>query len=69
MRTFILQLTWVVATCVLTFATQALLFKTPSNSWIDVATHHQWIGIPYLIVTGLVLERLARKFFVRAFWV
>lgn len=69
MKTFVLQLTWVVATCVLTFATQVLLFKTASNSWIDVLTTHQWVGIPYLVITGLALERLARKRFFRQFWV
>ena len=69
MRTFVLQLTWVVATCVLTFATQVLLVKTPSNSWLDIATQDQWIGIPYLVITGLVLERLHRKRFWRQPWI
>jgi hypothetical protein len=68
-KTFVLQIAWVVATCVLTFAIQALLFKTASNSWIDVLTTHQWVGIPYLVITGLALERLARKRFFRQFWV
>jgi hypothetical protein len=68
-RTFVLQLTWVVATWALTFATQALLFKTSTNSWLDVATHHQWIGIPYLVITGLVLEHPHRKRFWRQPWI
>jgi hypothetical protein len=69
MRTFVLQLTWVLVTCLLTAATQALLFKRASTSWIDVLTHHQWIGLVYLVIVGLTLERLARRRFFLQFWV
>ena len=69
MKTFVLQLAWVLATCLLAFATQALLFKTASNSWIDVLTHHQWMMALYFFPVGLVLERVARKRFFRQSWV
>ena len=61
MRTVVLQLAWVVLTSVLALATQALLFKTASNSWGEVLTTHQWVWVVYSIITLLVLERVARK--------
>jgi hypothetical protein len=59
LRTVVLQLTWVVLTSVLALATQALLFKTASNSWAEVLTTHQWVGLLYATITLPVWARVA----------
>ena len=58
---FIKQLTLPVLFFFVAFLCQALLFKSRTNSWVDVLESRPWLYIIYFAVAHVAAERLARR--------
>jgi hypothetical protein len=41
-------------------ACQALLLKTPSNTWVDAMSAHRWLYVIYFLVASNAAERIMR---------
>jgi hypothetical protein len=60
-KNFIKQLTLPALFFALAFFCQTLLFKTRSNSWVEVLGSRPWLYLIYFVVAHVAAERVVRR--------